>query len=406
MRGNAMPDQALPAGVPALDLDPFCRDFFDDPYPHHEAVREAAPVVWLPRIGCYGTGRYEEVRAMLMDWESFVSSRGVGLTDYKTHPPYRGPSLVLETDPPLHTNRRAVMNAVLSPAVIRELRPGFAAAAEGLAERVVAMGACDGVRDIAEAYPLSVFPDAVGMTPHGRECLLPYGNFVFNSMGPRNARLEASLAELAPLNDWVMRQCRRDELTQDGIGAAIYAAADRGEIAAEEAPLLVRSLLSAGVDTTVNGIGAALWCLARFPDQWDRLRADPSLARNAFEEAIRFESPVQTFFRTTARDVALGGTAVPEGRKVLMFLAAANRDPRRWDQPDAYLIDRAASGHVGFGAGIHLCVGQVLARLEGELILSALARRVARLEIAAEPVRRYNNTLRGLRSLPLRLHAG
>jgi hypothetical protein len=165
----------------------------------------------------------------------------------------------------------------------------------------------------------------------------------------------------------------------------------------------VRALLSAGVDTTVNGLGAALYNLARFPGEWAKLHADPSLARGAFEEAVRFECPVQTFFRTTAADTELAGVALPEGSKVLMFLAAANRDPRRWDDPDRFDITRNAAGHVGFGAGIHMCVGQILARLEGEAMLAALARRVVRLEIAGQPVRRYNNTLRGLKALPLRL---
>ncbi len=394
------------AAIPVLGLDPFAPAFFDDPYPGHALVRETGPVVRLAGLDCLAVGRHAEVHAMLMDWENFCSSRGVGVRDYKTDPPLRGPGLVLETDPPLHTHRRAVLSNVLSAAALRALRPRFAAAAEALADRLVGAGICDGIADIAEAFPLTVFPDALGMAREGRECLLPYGNFVFNSMGPHNPLLAASLAELPPLNDWVTRQSQRDALAPGGFGAAIHEAADRGEIAPEEAPLLVRALLSAGVDTTVNGIGAALVCLARYPDQWAGLRADPGLARAAFEEAVRYESPVQTFFRTTARDVVLGGVAIAEGRKILMFLAAANRDPRRWDDPDQFDITRNASGHVGFGAGIHMCVGQVLARMEGEAVLGALARRVARIELAGEPVRRHNNTLRGLRSLPLRLVAG
>ena len=189
----------------------------------------------------------------------------------------------------------------------------------------------------------------------------------------------------------------------EGFGTAIYAAADRGEIGAEEAPLLVKALLSAGVDTTVNGIGAALAAYAAHPGEWAKLHANPALARGAFEEAIRYESPVQTFFRTTSRPAELGGTPLPEGAKVLMFLAAANRDPRRWEAPDRFDTGRNAAGHVGFGAGIHMCVGQVLARMEGEAVLAALARRFARLEPAGPAVRRHNNTLRGLRALPLRL---
>ena len=393
------------ADVPAIDLDPFCRAFFDDPYPGHAAVRETAPVVALPAIGCLGIGRHEQVHAVLMDCQRFISGRGVGLRDYAVHPPLRGPGMILEIDPPLHGQRRAVLNRALAPSVVRALRPVFTAAAEALVERLLAAGACDGISDIAEAYPLTVFPDAIGMEQEGRQNLLPFGNFVFNSMGPDNDLLAASLAELPPLAEWATRQSQRDRLTPDGIGAIIHDAADRGEISHDEAPLLVRALLSAGVDTTVNGLGAALWCLARAPDQWEKLHGEPGLARGAFEEAIRFESPVQTFFRTTSCAVELGGVAIPQGAKVLMFLAAANRDPRRWDDPDRFDITRNASGHVGFGAGIHMCVGQILARLEGEVMLAALARRVRRLEVTGTPVRRYNNTLRGLKSLPLRLHA-
>jgi hypothetical protein len=202
---------------------------------------------------------------------------------------------------------------------------------------------------------------------------------------------------------WLAGQMQRDQLAPQGFGAEIHATVDSGELTAEEAPLVVRSLLTAGVDTTVNGIGAALYCLARFPQQWRRLRADPSLARAAFEEAVRFESPVQTFFRTTTRAVHIGDVGIDEGQKVLMFLGAANRDPRHWEQPDQYDITRRTIGHVGFGAGIHMCVGQMLARLEGEVVLAALARRVDSIEITGEPRRRYNNTLRGLSSLPIRL---
>ncbi|MBV8615844.1 MAG: cytochrome P450, partial [Acetobacteraceae bacterium] len=201
----------------------------------------------------------------------------------------------------------------------------------------------------------------------------------------------------------VSEQCRRESLAPDGMGAQIHAAADRGEITADEAPLLVRSLLTAGLDTTVSGLGAAIYCLARFPEQFQRLRADPGLARAAFEEAVRYESPVQTFFRTTARAAEIGGVPVAEGEKVLMFLGAANRDPRRWENPDAYDITRRNAGHVGFGAGIHGCVGQVLARMEGEAVLGALARKAAAIEITGPPTRRYNNTLRALARLPVRL---
>ncbi|NEV02585.1 cytochrome P450 [Bradyrhizobium uaiense] len=389
--------------VPHLDVDPFALEFFADPFPTHERLREAGPVVYLDKWNVYGVARYAEVHAVLNDPATFCSSRGVGLSDFSKEKPWRPPSLILEADPPAHTRTRAVLSTVLSATVMKQLRRQFAAAAEARLDLLLEKRRFDAIEDLAEAYPLSIFPDALGLRPEGRENLLPYASLVFNAFGPPNELRKEAIERSAPHQAYVAEQCQRDNLTPGGIGACIHAHVDSGAITATEAPLLVRSLLSAGLDTTVNGIGAAVYCLARFPDQFEKLRSDPTLARNAFEEAVRFESPVQTFFRTTTRDVELSGENIPEGEKVLMFLAAANRDPRRWENPDSYEITRRTSGHVGYGSGIHMCVGQLVARLEGEVMMAALARRVARIEISGEPKRLFNNTLRGLNSLPVEI---
>jgi len=394
-----------PGAAPVSDVDPFSIEFFENPHRIHSELREAGPVVWLSRYGVFAVARYQEVHAVLNDWRTFCSSRGVGMSDFAKEKPWRPPSLVLETDPPEHDRARAVLNRVLSPAVMKRLRGTITEAAEQKAEELVARKSFDAIPDLAQAFPLSVFPDAVGLRREGREHLLPYAGLAFNAFGPDNELRRQALATAAPHIAWVNEQCRRENLSDDGLGAEVHAAADAGEVTREEATLLVRSLLTAGIDTTVNGIGAAVYCLARFPGEWKKLRENPSLARGAFEEAIRFESPVQTFFRTTTRRATIGDVEVGEGEKVLMFLGAANRDPRRWENPDAYDINRRTSGHVGFGSGIHMCVGQLLARLEGEVMLAALARRAGRIGIAGEPVRAYNNTLRGLASLPVTLES-
>jgi len=248
-----------------------------------------------------------------------------------------------------------------------------------------------------------VFPDAVGIPKEGRENLLPYGDHAFNAFGPSNDLVAKGAARVAELSGWVSDQCARDVLTDDGFGAQIWAASDRGDITPEQAPLIVRSLLTAGVDTTVHGLSAVLYAFATNPDQWQRLREQPSLARVAFDEAVRWESPVQTFFRTATVDVRVGDHVVPEGKKILMFLAAANRDPRRWDHPDSFDLSRDPSGHVGFGMGIHQCAGQHVARLEAETLLTALARRVRSIELADPTERHHNNTLRAWESIPVRL---
>jgi len=403
VNGQVQSSRAAPAGVPISDVDPFSVEFFENPHRIHEQLRETGPVVWLSRYGVFAVARYQEVHDVLNDWRTFCSSRGVGISDFAKEQPWRSKSLVLETDPPEHDRARAVLGRVLSPATMKRLREGFSQAAERKIDELIELRTFDAIPELAEAFPLSVFPDALGMPKNGREHILPYAAVVFNAFGPDNELRRSSLENSKPHQAWVADSCQRDRLTPDGFGAQIHAAADAGEITPEEAPLLVRSLFSAGVDTTVNGIGAAMYCLARFPKQYQNLHADPSLARAAFEEAVRFESPVQTFFRTTSRSVEIGGVTVDEGEKVLMFLGAANRDPRRWERPDDYDIARRTSGHVGFGSGVHMCVGQLLARLEGEVLLGALARKVATIEMKGEPRRRYNNTLRGLESLMITL---
>jgi cytochrome P450 len=387
--------------APVSEIDPFCREFFEDPFAAHQELREAGPVVRLSRYGTYGVGRYAEVHAILNDWQTFCSSRGAGITDFAKEKPWRRKSLVLETDPPLHDRTRRVLNRVLSASVMTRLRERFAREADALIDELVERGSFDAIADLAEAYPLTVFPDAMGMPRENRHFLLPYGNMVFNSFGPRNEFFEAAIADAEPVLAWLQQQMQRDALAPDGFGAVIHAASDTGGLTLEEAPIVARSLLTAGVDTTVSGIGAAVYCLARFPEQFARLRSDPALARAAFEEAVRYETPVQTFFRTTTRPVEIGGIAMDEGEKVLMFLGAANRDPRHWERPDDYDITRRTVGHVGFGSGIHQCVGQLLARLEGECVLGALARRVGSIEITGPLRRRYNNTLRALASVPV-----
>jgi len=389
--------------LPTSDIDPFSTEFLEDPHPFQATLRDAGPVVRLTAIGTLGAARHAEVRAMLEDWQAFSSARGVGLQDFAKEAPWRPRSLVLETDPPLHDRTRRIQSRVLSPAAIAGLRKPFTDAAEALVEALLERREFDAVPELAEAYPLAVFPDAMGMPRGNRRFLLPFGNMVFNSFGPRNARFEAAVADAAPVLDWIAAQSQRENLSPHGFGAGIHAAADTGELTADETPQVVRSLLTAGVDTTVSALSAALSCLVANPGEYAKLHAEPGLARAAFDEAIRIEAPVQTFFRTTTREVELGGVTIGQGEKVLMFLGSANRDPRKWENPDRYEIHRRPTGHVGFGAGIHACVGMALARLEGECVLGALARRVARIEAAGPSRRRLNNTLRGLASLPVRL---
>jgi 4-methoxybenzoate monooxygenase (O-demethylating) len=359
--------------------------------------------VWFPAINAFGVARYVQVKAVLEDPATFVSGRGVGLADFAKEVPWRPPSLLLEADPPLHDRTRGLMNKVVSLASLKAMRADWQDKAVTLVEELVERRRFDAVRDFAEEFPLRVFPDTIGLMDEGRENLIPYGTATFNAFGPRNAVFEAGNAKAAGAIVWVAEACKRENLKPGGWGMGVYEAADRGDCTADEAERLVRSFLSAGVDTTVNGIGNMMLAFAENADEWAKLRANAKLAPRAFEESLRFDSTVQTFFRTAARNAEIDGITIPEGSKLLLFFAAANRDPRRWDAPDRFNIERVSSGHLGFGYGIHQCLGQMMARMEAEVLLEALVPRVRRLRLTGMPVRRINNTLHALASLPIEI---
>jgi cytochrome P450 len=383
------------------DLDPFSPEFRADPFTHYAELRALGPIVWLERYGIWVVSHYEQVRAVLTDYEIFSNAGGGGLANYFKTPPWREPSIVLEVDPPEHSRTRTVLMRAVSPATVRDMRDEFEQVAQSLFDHALAAGTLDAIPELVQPFPLTVFPDAVGLAKEGRENLLTYGAMVFGAFGPVTPWYEDLMLQAPAVTDWVVAHCQREALAPVGLGATIYAAADTGEITSAEAALLVRSLLSAGVDTTIDSIGLALRCLIDHPDQWHVLRENPSLARAAFEEATRYDSSSQSLFRTTLRPVEFAGANLGKHEKVLVLVGSAGRDPARWDDPDRFDIRRKLNSQIGYGAGIHGCVAQMMARLEGEMFFQTLATKVKTLQAAGPSALRLDPGLRGLRTLPI-----
>lgn len=396
---------APPPGVPVWDIDPYDEEILCHPEPYYAALRAKGPFAYIPKYSILACGRYAETKEVFGDWERFVSSRGVGLQDFSLEEPWRPPSIVLEVEPPYHTKTRTVIARAMSPKAVAGLKESFRVAAEGLIDALIEKGTFDAVADLAETFPTDVFPKAVGLKESDRRRLVDYGAMVFNALGPDNDIRRTAMSRGPDVVPWIVKNCGRDQLEPEGFGATIYAAADAGEIDEEEAAKLVRSLLSAGIDTTVTGLGNALWCFANNPGEFEKLKADPKLARGAFEEAIRYTSPVHSFCRTAHVDAEVGGIRIAKNTKILCVLGAANLDEDHWQDASTFDINRRTIGHLAFGTGIHGCVGQNVARAEAEAVFTAIAQKVDRIELAGAAEWRPNNAMHALRKMSMTFHA-
>jgi cytochrome P450 len=388
---------ALGSSAPRFDLDLFCDENLTDPYPIYERFRAAGSVVYLSAIDAYALSRYDDVRAGLGDHETFISGRGIGLSD-EGNATRKG--VIIASDNPLHDQLRSVLSERLSPKAMNVIRAEISEKADALVASVVAKTSFDAVTDLAQAFPLTIVADLIGLPAADRLRLLEWADAGFNLWGPRNERNIRLMPVWAELIDYIVTQATRDKLTPGSMGAAIYEAADRGVIALDQCPQLFVSYLVAGVDTTINAIGNAIAYFAEYPDQWDLLREKPGLIPSAFEEVLRFDAPLQLVRRYCVRDVEIGGTVIPAGANVVMIYASGNRDDRKYPEPTRFDVTRNPVDHLTFGYGLHGCAGQALARLEAHSIFRALAKRVNRFETGTA-VRRLNNVMRGLEHLPV-----
>ena len=378
-------------GCPSSDADLWADETLAEPWPVYAALRAAGPVVWLSRFGLAALPRYGEVHAVLSDWRRFSSARGVGVSDLGNN---LGESIIA-SDPPNHTDyRRVLVDQLTGGAFTDGELAEISATASRFADAVCRSETFDAVADLARPYSLTVVADLLGLPESGRDDYPGLAERAFNLFGPDGPRAADGLAAFA-------------EILQRAVDAPVS-----GLVPGRRADRLCRmdrslSLISytwPGIDTTVNGLASAVALFARHPEQWEALRADRTLIPGAFAEVLRIHPPVHYFTRWVTEDVALDcGVAVPAGTRVLVMYGSANRDERRFPEPDRFDIRRSdAAAHLAFGRGIHLCVGMHLARHEAHALLGALADRVARFEPAGALRWQTNNTLHGPAGAPVR----
>ena len=386
-----------PDGYPSFDLDPFCDELLAEPYAYYRQLRDAGPVSRLTRYDVLGLSRFDDVRTALQDWRAFSSAAGPAFNETLNASLAGG---VVRLEPPEHERVRTAMVRRLRLGRLKEFKPVADQLAGELVTALADRKTFDVVTDLARPF-VATFTGRVLGIPQGVADLAVRASMAgFDALGPMNRRATEALPVVGQIFG-VMAKLAKDDMTPGSIAWEILDARERGEIPESETLQLLFQYLGPAFETTINGIGNICWLLARDPAQWQLIRRQPALIPSAINEALRVESPLQIWSRVAREDVVVGGTEVPAGTRVAMFLGAANRDERHYPDPEAFDVRRNPADHLAFGNGIHMCVGAPLARLEIGSVVSAMSEKVRGIGLAGEPARHLNNTSRGFASLPV-----
>ena len=392
-----------------VQFNPMDPAFVEDPYPTYHVLRSQDPVHHSP-LGFWVLTRYADVIAMLRDPRlvkepiaAFVAARfGMAV------PPGLGLSM-LDRDPPDHTRLRGLVSKAFTPKALESLRPRIQQIVDGLLDQLEARGEMDLIEEFAYPLPVIVICEMLGVPVRDHERFKEWGLDIARGLDAIMLPPDSEVGRRSMVGRRALAEYFRELIAgrraapREDMLSALIAAEEAGDKLDEDELLATCILLLvAGHETTVNLIGNGTLALLRHPEQLRRLREDPALIGSAIEELLRYDGPVQRTARIPSEDITIGGRTIPRGEMVMPFLGAANRDPAQFPDPDRLDITRTDNRHIAFGMGIHFCLGAPLARMEGQIAINTLLRRLPKLALAGQrPEHRQSLTLRGLVSLPV-----
>ena len=391
-------------------FNPMDPEFLADPYPTYHRLRAEDPVHQSP-LGFWVLTRYDDVSAVLRD-PRFIKEplaalvaarfgaevpRGVGLS-------------MLDRDPPDHTRLRGLVSKAFTPRVVEGLRPRIQQIVDELITRAQAAGSMDVIEEFAYPIPVNVICEMLGVPVADHERFKGWSLDIARGLDsiwlpPDSDVPRRSTAARHAISDYFQGLIAQRRASPRGdLLSALIAAEEAGDKLNEEELLATCILLLiAGHETTVNLIGNGVLALLRNPGELKRLRETPGLITTAVEELLRYDGPVQRTARVASAEATIGGRTIAKGEMVMPFIGAADRDPAQFPDPDRLDLTRADNRHIAFGWGIHFCLGAPLARVEGQIAIDALVRRLPRLELMTDaPEYRQSLTLRGLKTLPVK----
>jgi pimeloyl-[acyl-carrier protein] synthase len=379
---------ATPSTTDSAEIyfNPWDENFRANPYPHYRPLFAGPPRIINLVMDMVLIARYADVRAVLLDHANFSSAQ-LATSGFEEQNNLFGqdPSMLV-ADPPVHTRLRRLVSRDFTPRRIRELEPRICEIAAQLVDAALHRGSLDVMADVANTLPVMVIAEMLGVPPemyqtfkHWSDTIVEADNVLPGMPMPDDIKL--AMSELRAFFSTQIEK-RRGKPGPDLVSALVAAHEQSEALSAGELLALVILLLLAGNETTTNLIGNGTLALGRHPDQMAQLRQKPELMPRAIDEMLRYDGPVQSTFRTAIRDTNIGGTDIKAGTGIFVMVAAANRDPAHFPDPDKFDITRDPNDHLAFGEGIHFCLGSGLARVEGSIAIATMLERFPKLRLA------------------------
>lgn len=395
----------------AVEFDPFSDEYFDDPSEVYRRLRDDAPVYRSERYGFYALSRFADVVAAHRDWQGFSSSHGVELSSLAADPEHlRGARMMIMMDPPEHDRLRALVSRVFTPRAVGALEPMVREVIGATLAPLDDRDEFDAVADFSAPFPVEIISRMLGVPAGERQQIREWLDRSLHrdkgQMAPTDDGIVA-LLESAVYWKELVREKRRHP-GDDMLSRLTQVTIDRGDgvetgLDDEELVGFAALLGGAGAETVTKLVGNAVVLFHRHPDQWRRVRDDPSCIPRAVEEILRLLPPSQYQGRFSVEDRSFDGGTIPAGHPVLLITGAATRDPRAFDRPDELDIDRPPSVAIGFGHGVHSCLGAALARMESRIAIEELATRWHRLDVDDDGLTRVHmSNVAGYKNVPVR----
>jgi cytochrome P450 len=401
---TGMAEQAAGAG---LSFNPWDENFRRNPYSFYQPLRMSPPPVLRFFIPVAIVSRYADVLATLRDQERFSSIPVRNHMTTETNEVFGDAPSIVNSDPPIHTRLRKLVSRDFTPRAIRELEPRVRALTTGLLDEVAHKRNFDLVADFAIPLPVRIIASILGIPGERYETFKRWSDTLIEltSLPPGTPMADSVRVNLTEMRGYFAEEIerRRRHPGTDLMSSLVSAHEDTEMLSAGELMQFLVILLIAGNETTTNLIGNGMLALQDHPEQMALLRRDPTLLPRAIEEMLRYDSPVQSVFRTAKEDVEIGGTLIEKGSGVFLMIGSANRDAAKFERPDVFDITREENDHLSFGEAIHYCLGAPLARLEAGVAFGTMLNRFPQLRLDGQPRLDYKTSffVRSLKSLPM-----